>query len=151
MQEAVKLVDQSRVIESISGWHDYKNQCDIKSLHTYYTKLKVPKDLRPVTLSEFGGYSLKISGHVFDEKKFFGYKKFKSQEKFVVALKKLYKEKLLPLISKGLSAAIYTQVSDVEEEINGLVTYDRKVIKIAPEEMKALNEALYAEANKVID
>ena len=151
MQEAVKIVDQSRVIESISGWHDYKNQCEIKSLHTYYTKLKVPKDTRPVTLSEFGGYSLKVSGHVYDEKKFFGYKKFKSQEKFVLALKKLYMEKLLSLIAQGLSGAIYTQVSDVEEEINGLVTYDRKVVKITPNEMKALNEALYTEANKVVE
>ena len=149
MQEAVKAIDQTRVIESVSGWHDYKNQCDIKSLHTYYTKLKVPKDPRPVTLSEFGGYSLKISGHVFNEEKFFGYKKFKTKEKFVNALKDLYNKKILPLISKGLSGAIYTQVSDVEEEINGLVTYDRKVIKIPVDEMKKLNENLYSEAKKL--
>ena len=104
---------------------------------------------RPVTLSEFGGYSLKVSGHVFNEDKFFGYKKFKTQEEFVDALKKLYNKKLLPLIAKGLSAAIYTQVSDVEEEINGLVTYDRKVVKISVEEMKALNEKLYKEAERL--
>ena len=115
-------------------------------MHTYYTRLKVPKDVRPVTLSEFGGYSLKIENHVYNENKFFGYKKFKTKEAFVSAIKKLYLSKLLPLIKKGLSAAIYTQVSDVEEEINGLVTYDRKIVKIPPEEMKALNDALYEAA-----
>ena len=146
MQKMVAELDNTRVIESISGWHDYKNACDIKSLHTYYTRLKVPKDVRPVTLSEFGGYSLKIENHVYNENKFFGYKKFKTKEAFVSAIKKLYLSKLLPLIKKGLSAAIYTQVSDVEEEINGLVTYDRKIVKIPPEEMKALNDALYEAA-----
>ncbi len=151
MQSAVKVMDSTRVVESISGWHDYKNQCDIKSLHTYYTKLKVPKDKRPVTLSEFGGYSLKIDGHVFNENKFFGYKKFKSKEKYIKALKKLYLNKLKPLISQGLCAAIYTQVSDVEEEINGLITYDRKVVKISCEEMKKLNDALYIEAKRITE
>ena len=148
----VKRKDPTRLVDSVSGWHDQgENKTKMRSLHTYYTKLKVPRDSRPVVLSEFGGYSLKVSGHVYDEKKFFGYKKFKSQEKFVLALKKLYMEKLLPLIAQGLSGAIYTQVSDVEEEINGLVTYDRKVVKITPNEMKALNEALYTEANKVVE
>lgn len=143
---AVKQVDSTRVVESVSGWHDYKQQCDILSMHTYYTPLKVPKDERPVTLSEFGGYSLKISGHVFDEKKNFGYKKFDTKEELLTALKKLYLKKLMPLIDKGLSACIYTQVSDVEEEINGLVTYDRKVQKIKTEDMKELNDALYERA-----
>ncbi len=151
MQSAVKVLDQTRIVESVSGWHDYKNQCDIKSLHTYYTKLKVPKDERPVTLSEFGGYSLKIDGHVFNENKFFGYKKFKNKEKYLKALQKLYLNKLKPLISQGLCAAIYTQVSDVEEEINGLITYDRKVIKISCEEMKKLNDALYIEAKRITE
>ncbi|MBR4420101.1 MAG: glycoside hydrolase family 2, partial [Clostridia bacterium] len=151
MQKQVEAFDNTRVIESISGWHDYKNNCAIKSLHTYYTKLKVPKDSRPVTLSEFGGYSLKVSGHVFDENKFFGYKKFKTQESFIDALKTLYLKKLLPLISQGLCGAIYTQVSDVEEEINGLITYDRKVLKISCEDMNALNQALYAEMKRVTE
>ena len=146
MQQEVEKFDSTRVIESISGWHDYKKQCKIRSMHTYYTRLKVPKENRVVTLSEFGGYSLKIDGHVFNDDKFFGYKKFKKIDDFVSALKKLYLKKLKPLIAKGLSAAIYTQVSDVEEEINGLITYDRKICKISCEEMKALNDALYEEA-----
>jgi hypothetical protein len=87
---------------------------------------------------------MKVSGHVFNEEKEFGYKKFKTQEDFVKALEKLYLKKLLPLIKKGLSGCIYTQVSDVEEEINGLVTYDRAVQKIPTEKMREINDKLKA-------
>ena len=90
---------------------------------------------------------MKIDGHVFDESKEFGYKKFKTQKDLVQALKKLYLKKLKPLIKKGLSACVYTQVSDVEEEINGLVTYDRKVVKVPVEIMRAINEEIEKEAN----
>lgn len=142
----VQKLDSSRVIDSVSGWHDQgKDKTTLKSLHTYYTPLKVPKDERTVVLSEFGGYSMKISGHVFDESKEFGYKKFKTKAELTMAIKKLFDEKLRPLIKKGLSASIYTQVSDVEEEINGLVTYDRKIVKIDYEVMKELNDNLYKE------
>lgn len=144
--EYVREKDSTRIIDSISGWHDQGVwKTELKSLHIYYTKLKVPKDSRPVVLSEFGGYSMKIDGHVFAEKEF-GYKKFKSQEKLMKALEKLYLKKLLPLIKKGLCGAIYTQVSDVEEEINGLVTYDRKVVKIPVEFMAAINKKIADEA-----
>ena len=145
----IKEKDSSRIIDSVSGWHDQGvGKTELKSLHTYYTPLKVPKDTRPVVLSEFGGYSLKIEGHTFHEKEF-GYKTFKTQEELKAALKTLYLKKLKPLISKGLCAAIYTQVSDVEDEINGLFTYDRAVTKIAVADMKAINDELMAEANKI--
>ena len=148
--ERIREKDDTRIIDSVSGWHDQgKEKTTLRSLHIYYTKLKVPKDTRPVVLSEFGGYSMKTKGHVFAEEKEFGYKKFKSQEDLLVALKKLYVKKLLPLIKKGLCACIYTQVSDVEEEINGLVTYDRKVVKVPIEEMLAINTAIKEEAEKI--
>ena len=141
----VRDKDPTRIIDSVSGWHDQGvGKTELRSLHTYYTPLKVPKDTRPVVLSEFGGYSMKCEGHVFDESKEFGYKKFKTQAELVAALQKLYLEKLLPLIEKGLCGCIYTQVSDVEEEINGLVTYDRKIIKIPIAEMAAINEKINA-------
>jgi hypothetical protein len=146
----VKKLDPTRVVDSVSGWHDQgKNKTEMKSLHTYYTKLKVPKDERAVVLSEFGGYSLKTEGHVFNENKEFGYKKFKSLGELMDAIETLYLKKLLPLIGQGLSACVYTQVSDVEEEINGLVTYDRKIIKVDVERMRAINEKINAEANRV--
>lgn len=146
----VREKDPTRIIDSVSGWHDQGvGKTELLSLHIYYTPLKVPKDERPVVLSEFGGYSMKAEGHVFNEYKEFGYKKFKNQEKLCAALDKLYLEKLLPLISQGLCGAVYTQVSDVEEEINGLVTYDRKVIKVPVERMLEINEKISIEAQKI--
>ncbi|MBQ8294920.1 MAG: glycoside hydrolase family 2 [Clostridia bacterium] len=137
--------DKTRIVDSVSGWHDQGvGKTDLKSLHIYYTKLKVPKEKRPVVLSEFGGYSMKCEGHVFDESKEFGYKKFKTPVELADALSTLYEKKVLPLIEKGLCGCIYTQVSDVEEEINGLVTYDRKVVKVPIKIMASLNEKLNA-------
>ena len=148
--EKVLAFDDSRIIDSVSGWHDQgKDKTLLKSLHTYYTPLKVPKDTRPVVLSEFGGYSLKLDGHVFNEDKEFGYKTFKTQEEYAAAVEKLYLTKLKPLIAKGLCACVYTQVSDVEEEINGLVTYDRKVVKMPVEQMQVINEQIAEEGAKI--
>ena len=146
MTERVRKKDPTRLIDSVSGWHDQGvGKTEMRSLHTYYTPLKVPRDSRPVVLSEFGGYSMKISGHVYDEKREFGYKKFRSQDELVIAVRALYLQKLKPLIKKGLCGAIYTQVSDVEEEINGLVTYDREIIKLPIREMRRINDELLSE------
>ena len=145
--EMVREKDTTRIIDSVSGWHDQGiGKTELKSLHTYYTPLKVPKDKRPVVLSEFGGYSMKIDGHVYNEKKEFGYKKFHKKQKLETAIEKLYLKKLLPLIEKGLCGCIYTQVSDVEEEINGLVTYDRQIVKVSVPKMKKINKAIDEEA-----
>ncbi len=142
-------LDDTRIIDSVSGWYDQGvDKTTLRSLHTYYTPLRVPNDPRPVVLSEFGGYSMKTPDHVFSEKEF-GYKIFKTEEKLCAALEKLYIKKLLPLIGKGLCAAVYTQLSDVEEEINGLITYDRGKVKIPCEFMKRLNRELYREAEKI--
>ncbi|MBQ5927512.1 MAG: glycoside hydrolase family 2 [Clostridia bacterium] len=148
--ELVQSVDSTRIVDSVSGWHDQGvGNTTLKSLHIYYTKLKVPKDPRPVVLSEFGGYSMQTTGHVFDESKEFGYKKFKTQEDLAQAVETLYLEKILPLIKQGLCGCIYTQVSDVEEEINGLITYDRKIIKLPAQTLRPLFSKLQAEANEI--
>ena len=148
--EFVKRADNTRIVDSVSGWHDQGvGKTELLSLHIYYTKLKIPKDRRPVVLSEFGGYSMKTDGHVFDEGKEFGYKKFKTGEELLSALRNLFEEKLLLLVEKGLCGSIYTQVSDVEEEINGLVTYDRAVVKIPVEEMRKINEKIKNESEKI--
>lgn len=141
--EFVKSLDNTRIIDSVSGWYDQgEGKTELKSMHIYFTPLKVPKDNRPVVLSEFGGYSYKVDNHVYNPEKTFGYRQYKTQEKFIQSLEKLFVNKLIPLIEKGLSGSIYTQVSDVEEEINGLVTYDRKVQKITTEKMKEINDKL---------
>ncbi|MCW7482813.1 glycoside hydrolase family 2 protein [Leptospira kanakyensis] len=141
LTEKLKTLDNTRTIDSVSGWYDQgKNSSDLKSLHLYYQKLKVPKkETRVIVLSEFGGYSLKTEGHVYDNDKLFGYKILPDKKSLEKEYRSLIEEQLIPLIEKGLSASIYTQVSDVEEEINGLVTYDRKVIKFDIEFMQELN------------
>ena len=151
MNDFIRNIDRTRIIDTVSGWHDQGvGKTELKSLHTYYTPLRVPKDPRPVVLSEFGGYSMKTEGHVFDESKEFGYKKFKTQADLCAALEKLYLRKLMPLIKKGLCGCIYTQVSDVEEEINGFVTYDRAVVKVPVATMRAINDGVMMEANNVM-
>ena len=146
----VKGIDNTRIIDSVSGWHDQGvGKTELKSLHTYYTPLKVPKDKRAVVLSEFGGYSLKTENHVFSQDEF-GYKKFKNQQDLLNALEVLFIKKLKPLIKKGLCASIYTQVSDVEDEINGLVTYDRKVIKVPVDAMAKINKQIKNESDLII-
>jgi len=139
-------LDPTRLIDSVSGWNDQgKGTSDTKSMHIYFKPIRMPKDERCLVLSEFGGYSIKTDGHVFSPNKSFGYRIYKSPEKFEEAFKKLYEKRIIPNIEKGLSATVYTQVSDVEEEINGLVTYDRKVIKLPVDTVKALNEQLKIE------
>ena len=92
---------------------------------------------------------MKTEGHVFDEKREFGYKKFRSQAELVEALEVLYLKRLLPLIARGLCGCVYTQVSDVEEEINGLVTYDRKVVKVPISKMRCINDRIREAANQI--
>ncbi len=139
----MKKIDSTRMIDSVSGWNDQgKNSSDAKSLHIYFTPIVMPKDKRCILLSEFGGYSLKTDGHVFSPNKSFGYRIYNSPQKLAAAFKKLYEKKIIPNIEKGLSATVYTQVSDVEEEINGLVTYDRKQVKLPIDMVRDLNAQL---------
>ena len=93
---------------------------------------------KPLVLSEFGGYTWKAEGHVTSPEKPYGYKQFESREAFVSALQALYRDEILPYVEKGLCAAVYTQLSDVEDEINGLVSYDRKVDKVKLDEIRPI-------------
>ena len=125
----VKAQDPSRTVDHASGWFDQKAG-DFNSVHNYFRKLKVEKDdKRAFVISEYGGYACHVRGHSSVER-MFGYKKFDTTEELSKAYKDLYEGQVLPLIEEGLSGVVYTQLSDIEEEVNGLVTYDRKVIKI---------------------
>ena len=137
----LRELDNTRTIDSVSGWADQgKNSSDLKSLHIYFKPIMLPKrEKRVVVISEFGGYSNPTDEHMFNPDKLFGYKMFKTKEALFNAYKKLYEKSIIPNIPKGLSATVYTQVSDVEEEINGLITYDRKVVKFPVDKMKELN------------
>jgi hypothetical protein len=138
--------DPTRLIDHASGWHD-QGGGDLNSFHIYFTPFFFPKrdkdDARVIALTEFGGYSMQTPGHVFNETKFFGYRKYYDKQKLTDAVAALYLDRLLPLIhKKGLSALVYTEVSDVEDETNGLLTYDREVIKIDPEIMRQINSQM---------
>ena len=125
----VKRQDLTRTVDHASGWFDQKAG-DFNSVHNYFRKLRVEKDdKRAFVISEYGGYACHVTGHSSVER-VFGYKKFDTTEQLSKAYKELYEGQVLPLIEKGLSGVVYTQLSDIEEEVNGLVTYDRKVIKI---------------------
>ena len=127
--EDVKSQDPTRTVDHASGWFDQKAG-DFNSVHNYFRKLKVEKDeKRAFVISEYGGYACHISGHSSVER-IFGYKKFDTLEDLSNAYHELYEGQVLPLVKQGLSGVVYTQLSDVEEEVNGLVTYDRKVVKI---------------------
>ncbi len=140
----MKKIDSTRLIDSVSGWNDQgKGTSDTKSLHIYFKPLFVPKnDDRCYILSEFGGYSIKTDDHVFSPNKSFGYRIYKSPDKIAEGFKNLYEKTIIPKLERGLSATVYTQVSDVEEEINGLVTYDRKHIKFPVNMVRDINAQL---------
>ena len=138
----LRTLDSSRFIDATSGWFRGENT-DVESLHIYFGSWKKLKSKnRPLVLSEFGGYCYAVEQHIFNPQKSYGYKSCKTSEDFCRDLEKLYTEKVIPAAQKGLCAAIYTQVSDVEDEINGLLTYDRKVCKVQPEPMLKIAAAL---------
>ena len=104
--------------------------------------VKLKYGRRPMVLSEFGGYACKPAGHAFNPTGTYGYRFFEEQADFEDALVRLYEEEILPAVGQGLCAAVYTQVSDVEDETNGLLSYDRKVTKADPKRMKAIAEEI---------
>ena len=139
--EFIKKFDTTRPIDHASGWID-QGGGDFFSLHIYFRPVTIPSEDklgRTVILSEFGGYSVPVEGHVFNLSKSFGYKAYDSLESFDKAYHKLFENQILPIMDKGLSATVYTQLTDVEDEINGLLTYDRKVIKVDMEKIQELN------------
>lgn len=140
MYDFVRSIDPTRTIDHASGWHD-QGVGQVVSRHVYFRKyaFKADKKGRAVLLSEFGGYNHHVSGHCFNNKNF-GYKNFETPAQLEIAIEDLYQKQIGPAKMEGLAAAVYTQLSDVEDELNGLMTYDRKVVKIAPELMqKAIN------------
>ncbi len=139
----LKALDGTRFIDSTSGWFARKLS-DVESLHIYFKPLRTGEQDRPQFLSEFGGWTLKYPEHSFNLEKTYGYRTFEDRESFVRELRALYLEQVLPLIPRGLCAAVYTQVSDVEDETNGLLTFDRKEAKVRPEEFRDVSERLLA-------
>ena len=143
----VRKLDNTRTIDSTSGWFD-QDTGDVKSLHIYFTPLRFKKELRTVVLSEFGGYALKIKKHSYSNR-LYGYRIYRNKQSLQKAYSKLYYNKIIPGIKDGLSACVYTQLTDIEDEINGLMTYDRKIIKINEDEVRHINSILLQEFHRV--
>ena len=143
MYKLAKELEPTRVWDATSGWFQ-TGQSDVLSEHVYFKPISLKNDGRPLVLSEFGGYSYKVENHVYNTKDTYGYKFFSDKEAFLSALEKLYINEVIPAIKgQGLAAAVLTQVSDVEDETNGLFTYDRQVLKVDEDRMARISNALF--------
>lgn len=140
--EKVKQWDPTRLIDHASGWYD-QGSGDFNSRHDYSAAPAIQSDRRIKALTEFGGLALAEPEHTFQTgQKMFGYQYFKTREAQDDALQKLYERHILAEIPNGLSACVYTQLTDVESELNGLMTYDRKVLKFNAGRIRSINQQL---------
>ena len=127
--DLLKERDPSRIYDYTSGWFKQQHS-DVDSVHIYFRTKKLHADLKPLLLSEFGGFSRAVEDHIWNPKKSYGYGKCKDEKELTDRIIETYKKMVLPAIPLGLCAAIYTQLSDVEDEINGFYTFDRKICKV---------------------
>ena len=142
MYHRAKSFDPTRIIDATSGWFTQRHS-DVESLHIYFKPLKLGRNKnRPISISEFGGYSYRVEGHLFGSNNY-GYRLFQSGKAYEDAIIKLYSEEVMPLLEKGVCALVYTQLTDVEDETNGFITYDRRVIKVNTDRIHALMTKLY--------
>lgn len=138
----IRSLDKTRFVNEACGWFDQQGG-DMYSIHNYKPGLTVkPQEDRVVALTEFGGYSFAMKGHLACEKEF-GYQSYNSKEELTTNYKRLWEDEIYPNLERGLSSTIYTQTSDIEEEINGIFTYDRDEVKFVENEVKELNKKLY--------
>ena len=137
----VKRLDPTRLVNHVSGWVD-QGGGDIRSFHSYLRSFSLPRRLgrRLIALTEYGGHSLRVEGHDWSSRTF-GYRRHESAEDFGVAFHDLHAH-LGALVPDGLAATIYTQVSDVEDELNGLLTWDREVQKLTSDVVRTALDQL---------
>ena len=128
MYEKLKALDPTRIVNTVSGWFRVCRS-DVDSRHVYFRKFRLPRSKKPLLLTEFGGYVWKDPAHSFNPDDTYGYRNYDRREDWQAAVTRLYTEQIFPAIGRGLCASVYTQLSDVEDETNGMVTYDRKILK----------------------
>ncbi len=133
-----KRHDPTRLVDNASGWTD-KGAGDVSDIHSYPGPDMPPVEgKRAAVLGEFGGLGLPLTGHLWQAEGNWGYRNFDDirvyENRYADLIKALY-----PLVDKGLAAAVYTQTSDCEVEVNGLMTYDREVVKLDPARFSTLN------------
>ena len=143
--ELTHHLDPSRLVDSASGWSDHGTG-DVQDIHRYPGPgITALEEKRAVVLGEFGGLGLPVPDHLWGSKKNWGYRSFKTRDELTAAYLDLI-AKLKPLVSQGLAAAVYTQTTDVEGEVNGLITYDREMIKMNAAQLQQAHKALYQPA-----
>ena len=141
MYELAKNMDSSRLYDSTSGWFA-QNKND--SEHIYFKTTSPEVKERPMFVSECGGYSQVIEGHFYSKYGAYGYGGAKDTEELTDMICKMYEEMILPGLDAGICGCVYTQLSDVEDEVNGLYTYDRKICKVNKERMQNLSEQIHS-------
>ena len=145
MYDYVKSLDATRLADATSGWFA-QSKNDFDSEHIYFKAIPVEPKERPMFMSECGGYSMAVEDHYYSKYNVYGYGGSDDSSKLTEDILNLYEVMILPAVPKGMCGCIYTQLSDVEDEINGLYTYDRKVCKVDKEKMllmaKKLQEAV---------
>ena len=140
--------DRSRPVDEASGWFD-RGGGDVHSIHNYFYPLRIRPNVRTVALSEYGGIAWPMPGHE-PPRKTYGYGTARSRAELTERYCDLQRKTVLPQLKKGLSALVYTQLTDVEDEVNGLFTYDRTAIKPDAAAVRAVNEALEVEFEKAV-
>ena len=145
--QALRTLDGTRLVDEASGWFD-QGGGDVHSLHNYFYPLRIRPQKRTVALSEYGGIAWPMPGHEPPHKTY-GYGTAKDRQELTARYKKLQLKTVLPQLEKGLSALVYTQLTDVEDEVNGLFTYDRAAVKPDANVVRSVNAALAAEFARV--
>ena len=145
--QALRTLDGTRLVDEASGWFD-QGGGDVHSLHNYFYPLRIRPQKRTVALSEYGGIAWPMPGREPPHKTY-GYGTAKDRQELTARYKKLQLKTVLPQLEKGLSALVYTQLTDVEDEVNGLFTYDRAAVKPDANAVRSVNAALAAEFARV--
>lgn len=143
MYDLVKSLDGSRLVDSTSGWYAQKKN-DFDSEHIYFKIKDLEPEDRPLFVTECGGYKMLKEGYFYGRKEY-GYGACKDENVLMERIEEMYEKMIIPGIKKGACGCIYTQLSDVEDEINGLYTYDRRVCKVDKERMKKITKKLEEE------
>ena len=145
--EWTKAYDPSRLVNPASGGNHYLTG-DILDTHHYpHPRMTLLDTNRATVLGEYGGIGLVMKEHLWEPDRNWGYVRLNSPKEVTDEYEK-YADMLYKLIGRGFAAAVYTQTTDVEVEVNGLMTYDRKVMKVEPERIRRINERICKALNK---
>ena len=148
LYDMVKEWDATRLVDSTSGWFAQKKN-DFDSEHIYFRVIPLSPKKRPFFVSECGGYTMAVKGHMYSRYASYGYGTCENEEALTTQIVYMYENMILPFIKDGVCGCIYTQLSDVEDEINGLYTYDRKVCKVNKDKMRKLADS--AKSGTLVD